>query len=324
MPSPWTLVVLVARGLGLLILRRRLAVLPVGLLCVELGARSVLGRSFLAAQSQRLRSELETLLRRLVMRQEDRELFEVQRRKSLMRRRRTLEQTRRLRELGFSDRELNLALCGFTGDGKTSFANALRGLRPGMDGFVASHASSEGDRRANAYLYRDPEAGPLKVWDMPGGGTAAHPLDSYFEELCVNEFDLVLLFYSARWTSLHDAIIVQAHRSRMLERLVIVVNKASLTLENLAYNANRQMEEVRAEFYESTRSHIRDKLHGLRSEGVPAEALSRLAIYFVCSHRFERREHDEEALLALLRATAKAKALYDQQTFRRPRETPVP
>ena len=320
MSSAWSLLFLAVRGLGLL-LRPRLAALPLGLLCVELGARSLLGRSLLAAQTQRLRRELEALLRRLVMRPEEREFFDVQRRKGLLRRRRTLEQSRRLRELGFSDRELNLALCGFSGDGKTSFANALRGLRPGMDGFVASHASSEGDRRANAYLFQDPEAGPLKVWDMPGGGTAAHPLESYFEELCVQEFDLVLLFYSARWTSLHDAIIAQAHRSRMLERLVIVVNKASLTLEHLAYNANRRVEEVRSEFYQSTRSHIREKLLALRTEGIPTEVLGDLPIFFVCSHRFDRREHDEEALLGLLRAIAKAKALYDQQNFfRRPRE----
>lgn len=312
MPSPFSLALLLLRGAGLLLVRRRLAVLPAGLLCLELGARSLYGQSLLGTQSRRLRRQLETFLLRLLMGPEQRELFDVQRRKSAMRRRRTREQTHRLRELGFSDRDFNLALCGFSGDGKTSFVNAVRGLRPGMAGFVVSRSSEEGDLRANAYAVLEP---PLRVWDMPGGGTSAHPLDAYFEELCVREFDLVLLFYTSRWTSLHDAIVVQAHRSNMLERLVVVVNKATMSLEHHAFDENREVEEVRSQFYASTRSHIRGKLTGLRAEGVPPELLGGLPIYFICTHRFDRREHDEESLLQLLRASAEAKALFDRHVL---------
>jgi predicted GTPase len=238
---------------------------------------------------------------------EDRVLFDIQKRKEKLSRQRTISQQRRLQQLGISDNDFNMALIGFSGEGKTSFVNGIRHKSPGMQGFIPSEAMQEGDLKANAYIAELPTGNSLRVWDMPGGGTANHPLDTYFQELCVYEFDLILLFYSTRWTSIHDNIIYQANVHGALERLIIVVNKASMSLDQYAYNKNVKSIEVRDDFYSTTREHIRSKLQVLEKEGVLKCKLERIAIYFICSQRWQEMLHQESELLEYFTSKAAMK-----------------
>ena len=176
-----------------------------------------------------------------------------------------------------------------------------------MSGFLVSHSNTEGDMKTNSY-YTNVNTQIIRVWDMPGGGTPAHPLDTYFEELCLLDFDAIFLFYTTRWTSLHDKIITQAYTFGVLERLYIIINKASLTLDQYAYNKHASTLEVRQEFYASTIRHIRQKLQLLEREGVPKVKLDGISMYFACSQSLLEGKHQEKTLLSLLESYAVVKS----------------
>lgn len=239
---------------------------------------------------------------------EDRELYDSQARMIAMRNRRTQATKQRLLELDFSDLDYNIALCGLTGDGKTSFVNAIRGKKPGMFEFIIPSAFKEGDKRVNSYLHVSAHGEEIKIWDMPGGGTDVHPLDTYFEEKCLSEFDSIFLFYTLRWTSIHDTIIRQAVQFHAIDRMVIVLNKTSTILEDMAHNHNKLLDDaMKMDFYASARSYIGEKVRELLSTLVTPQALEKIRIVFVCTRDWERNLHDEKQLVDMIGARAKMK-----------------
>lgn len=91
--------------------------------------------------------------------------------------------------------DYNYAVCGPSGVGKSYFINALRGVRPG-DARAAAVGVTETTH--DIFRYDFPEERYLKLWDLPGFGTARHPTDTYARDKALIAFDAVLIMYSDR------------------------------------------------------------------------------------------------------------------------------
>ena len=92
-------------------------------------------------------------------------------------------------------RRYNVAVAGLTGSGKSTFVNVVRGLRDYDDGAAAVGVV---ETTMVKQEYQHPSCEHLSVWDLPGGGTDAHPGKLYWYDNALYAFDAVLLFYSGK------------------------------------------------------------------------------------------------------------------------------
>ncbi|KAH3771317.1 uncharacterized protein LOC127843665 [Dreissena polymorpha] len=89
--------------------------------------------------------------------------------------------------------QINIAVTGESGTGKSSFINAIRGLRQG-DACYAQTGTSETTIAIKQYQH--PEHHNLVFWDLPGVGTPQFPNESYLSVIDVK--NTTFLFWSRR------------------------------------------------------------------------------------------------------------------------------
>ncbi|OQV14473.1 putative Interferon-inducible GTPase 1 [Hypsibius exemplaris] len=89
----------------------------------------------------------------------------------------------------------NFGVTGFTGTGKSSFINAVRGLKPTDDG-----AATVGIDETTLTLqsYPDPRYPHIVYWDTPGCGTTSVPVKEYFTTQKLFCFDCLLIIVGNR------------------------------------------------------------------------------------------------------------------------------
>ncbi|XP_078349418.1 interferon-gamma-inducible GTPase 10-like [Oculina patagonica] len=99
---------------------------------------------------------------------------------------------------GWQDVEVNIAVTGGTGVGKSSFINAIRGL-DGSDniGKRAKVGVTETTKELAEYVH--PTNPKIKFWDLPGIGTPNYPEKTYCEKVKLDKFDAFLIFTSDRF-----------------------------------------------------------------------------------------------------------------------------
>ena len=74
--------------------------------------------------------------------------------------------------------------------GKSSLVNGIR-LLP--DDHPNAAKVGEVEMTAVAQRYPHPALPHFVVWDLPGAGTPAHPIASYFDDKCLIAFDALVL-----------------------------------------------------------------------------------------------------------------------------------
>ncbi|KZT69887.1 hypothetical protein DAEQUDRAFT_243948 [Daedalea quercina L-15889] len=132
--------------------------------------------------------------------------------------------------LGYKDGLFHFAIAGIAGSGKSSLANALRGLRNGDDGAAATGVVETTDTIAR---YPDPDPKRPFVWyDVPGAGTLSVPDWQYFTDQGLYIFDCVIVLFDTRLTATDIAILRNCARFDI--PTYIVRSKALQHIRNLA------------------------------------------------------------------------------------------
>ncbi|XP_078391594.1 interferon-inducible GTPase 5-like [Cetorhinus maximus] len=102
---------------------------------------------------------------------------------------------KKLKEL--DNTELNIAVTGEAGTGKSTFINAMRGLRSGDEGAAVS-SSTEGTMESTGYKH--PNLPNVYFWDLPGIGTAKFPAGKYLKKMEFKTYDFFIIILADRVT----------------------------------------------------------------------------------------------------------------------------
>ncbi|XP_046843658.1 uncharacterized protein LOC124437776 [Xenia sp. Carnegie-2017] len=98
--------------------------------------------------------------------------------------------------------KINIAVTGYTGTGKSSFINAVRGLKAYQKDAAPVNVI---ESKTGPTEYSHPENRNIKLWDLPGIGTPTYPnIDEYCKiEGGLKKYDAFLIFCKSRFTQ-HD------------------------------------------------------------------------------------------------------------------------
>ncbi|XP_028633550.1 uncharacterized protein LOC114629644 isoform X2 [Grammomys surdaster] len=101
---------------------------------------------------------------------------------------------------------LNIAVTGETGTGKSSFINALRGVRE-EEGGAAPTGVVETTMERTPYPH--PKLPNMTIWDLPGIGTTNFPPKTYLTEMKFGEYDFFIIISATRFKEI-DANLAKA------------------------------------------------------------------------------------------------------------------
>lgn len=93
---------------------------------------------------------------------------------------------------------MNICITGNAGVGKSLLINKLRRIRRGNETW-APVGVNETTMIARAYKF--PGEPRVRLWDLPGAGTANFPAETYIQEMGLRYFDTVLIVTAGRFTS---------------------------------------------------------------------------------------------------------------------------
>ncbi|XP_015284163.1 PREDICTED: interferon-inducible GTPase 5-like, partial [Gekko japonicus] len=148
--------------------------------------------------------------------------------------------------------QLDIAVTGESGAGKSTFVNALRGLGDEDEG-AAETGVTETTTQPTAYSY--PGYPNVILWDLPGIGTPNFQADHYLEAVNFSRYDFFIILASERFKENHIRLaqaIVGAGK-----RFYFVRTKVDNDLESMARRKNPPTEE---EVLEEIRDDCREKL----------------------------------------------------------------
>lgn len=94
---------------------------------------------------------------------------------------------------------INIAVTGESGQGKSSFINALIGIGPEDKGAAEVGVTETTEMRTP---YKHPKIKTLTVWDLPGVGTQKFPPKAYLEAVKFKEYDFFIIVSATRFTKL--------------------------------------------------------------------------------------------------------------------------
>ncbi|XP_051056701.1 interferon-inducible GTPase 1-like [Phodopus roborovskii] len=122
---------------------------------------------------------------------------------------------------------INIAVIGESGAGKSSFINALRGVRS-EDKSAAEVGVIETTMKITAYNH--PKIKTLTLWDLPGIGTIKFPPKTYLKEVKFQKYDFFIIVSATRFTK-HELELAKAIRF-MKKNYYFVRTKIDIDLEN--------------------------------------------------------------------------------------------
>jgi predicted GTPase len=191
-------------------------------------------------------------------------------------------------------RNYNFGFCGFTGSGKSSLINAVRGLAnvaPGQETKEESSAAATDIKECTTaprkYTFSDPAIEHIKLWDMAGGGTVKHDAEAYFHEKQLYAFDCLIVVTADRFTSLDAEIARLAMQYKT--PVVMAVNKGDAFVDELC--GDDQWSDLSAD----ARRAVEDKVVERKKADVRAGLLGQhsslitVPIYIVSARQLSRR-----------------------------------
>ncbi|XP_028678265.2 interferon-inducible GTPase 5-like [Erpetoichthys calabaricus] len=96
--------------------------------------------------------------------------------------------------------ELNIAVTGESGSGKSTFVNSIRGLCD-EDENAAKTGVTETTTEPTMYSY--PKYPNVRLWDLPGIGTMNFKADEYLEQVNFAQYDFFIIIASDRFKQNH-------------------------------------------------------------------------------------------------------------------------
>uniref|UniRef100_A0A6J0VH94 Interferon-inducible GTPase 5-like n=1 Tax=Pogona vitticeps TaxID=103695 RepID=A0A6J0VH94_9SAUR len=109
--------------------------------------------------------------------------------------------------------QLNIAVTGESGAGKSTFVNVLRGINDEDEGAAATGVT---ETTAEPTPYPYPSHPNVTLWDLPGVGTPNFQADHYLERVEFSRYDFFIILASERFKESHvclaQAIVAQGKR----------------------------------------------------------------------------------------------------------------
>ncbi len=123
--------------------------------------------------------------------------------------------------------ELNVAVTGNSGVGKSTFINTIRGLRASNKG-AAPVGTVETTKEVKSY--DQPGQVNLVFWDLPGVGTPRFPRETYMQKVDWKKYDFFLILASNRFTETDIWLAEEVHKAH--KRFFFVRTRINSDLEN--------------------------------------------------------------------------------------------
>ncbi|XP_007427339.1 interferon-inducible GTPase 5-like [Python bivittatus] len=215
--------------------------------------------------------------------------------------------------------QLDIAVTGESGTGKSTFVNALRGMNDEEEGAAATGVI-ETTMQPTPYPY--PGHTNVSLWDLPGIGTPNFKADKYLEAVEFSRYDFFIILASERFKENHvrlaQAIIQQG------KQFYFVRTKVDNDLDAVQRKKNPPTE---AEVLKEIRDDCRDKLFKAGLSDAKVFLLSSFAIdkfdfqVFVETMEQELPTHKRQAFLLSLPSVSmgiieKKKKLLQQEVWK--------
>ncbi|XP_004468636.1 interferon-gamma-inducible GTPase 10-like [Dasypus novemcinctus] len=122
---------------------------------------------------------------------------------------------------------INVAVTGEAGAGKSSFINALRGVRNDEDNAAPTGVIQTTEERVS---YKHPVISNVVIWDLPGTGTVTFPAQKYPKEMKFDEYDCFIILSCTRFKKNDAQLAKLIHK--MKKNLYFVRTKVDNDLHN--------------------------------------------------------------------------------------------
>ncbi|XP_051036815.1 immunity-related GTPase family M protein 1 isoform X2 [Phodopus roborovskii] len=145
-----------------------------------------------------------------------------------------------------SQTPVNITVTGDSGNGMSSFINALRIIGHEEDGSAPTGVVRTTQTRAKYFSSQFPS---VVLWDLPGLGATAQTIDNYGEEMKFNMYDLFIIIASEQFSLNHVnlAKVIQ----RMGKRFYIVWTKLDRDLSTCVLSEVRLLQSIRENIEET-------------------------------------------------------------------------
>ncbi|XP_039368049.1 interferon-inducible GTPase 5-like [Mauremys reevesii] len=171
----------------------------------------------------------------------------------------------------FNNTELNIAITGESGSGKSSFLNALRGLGD-EDKEAAETGVVETTKEPKRYQhFKYPN---VIFWDLPGIGTPDFRPDTYLEQVTFNRYDFFIVIASERFRANHAKLAQEIRR--MGKKFYFVRSKVDLDIYNEKEKKNFDEEKTL------------DKMRNDCIKHLCREGMSSPKVFLVSSREFQK------------------------------------
>ncbi|XP_038630625.1 uncharacterized protein LOC119951486 [Scyliorhinus canicula] len=166
--------------------------------------------------------------------------------------------------------ELNIAVTGESGMGKSTFINSMRGLRKGDKG-AAKIGLTETTMTPTQYPH--PSLPNVCFWDLPGVGTTTFPAAEYLREMDFNKYDFFIIISGCRFTENDVKLakeIKQLGKKFYFVRSKIDNDLHSLEMEGATFNIDEELDKIR-----------NYSVSSLKEAGVPSPTVFLISSYKV-------------------------------------------
>ncbi|XP_021032228.1 immunity-related GTPase family M protein 1-like isoform X2 [Mus caroli] len=146
-----------------------------------------------------------------------------------------------------SRNKIKIAVTGDSGNGMSSFINALR-----LIGHEEKDSAPTGVVRTTkkpACYFFDSHSPYVELWDMPGLGATAQSVESYLEEMQISTYDLIIIVASEQFSSNHVKLAITMQRMR--KRFYVVWTKLDRDLSTSTFPEPQLLQNIQRNIQEN-------------------------------------------------------------------------
>ncbi|GAB1296107.1 Interferon gamma-induced GTPase [Apodemus speciosus] len=149
---------------------------------------------------------------------------------------------------------VKIAVTGDSGNGMSSFINALRFI-----GHEEEDSAPTGVVRTtqNPACYSSSHFPYVELWDLPGLGATAQSVESYLDEMQISTYDLIIIVASEQFSANHVKLAKAAQRMR--KRFYVVWTKLDRDLSTSTFPEAQLLQNIQRNIHENLqKGQVRD------------------------------------------------------------------